>query len=467
MLKQVFQQSLQQKLSPKQIVVVRLLQLPIVELEQRVEAELEENPALEEIESREDESGNITIDDYVNSESSYKSYNSYSSSSSSMTDFPTLSVKETLQEQLESQLAYTELNERQYALALFLIRSLETDGYLRRELSALVDDIAFRLNIDTDEQELDTLLKFIQEFDPAGIAARSLQECLLIQLKRKNSTPAVEAAIAILTSQFENFGRKAYEQVKEELGLNDKSFDEAKKVIVHLNPKPGADTDAVEDRSIQVVPDFFLEIKNGEFNLILPRYSVPELKISKRYENLLKQEEKLKDKDTLAFLRQKIEAAKWFIEALQQRRDTLMRTMQTILDYQRDYFLEGDENLLRPMGLKHVAAATGLDISTISRVVNSKYIQTHFGIFALKQFFTEAATNESSGETVSVRNVKKLLAEIIEKEEKEKPLSDEALQAEMSKQGFYLARRTVTKYREQLKIPTSRERRNEYKATSL
>ncbi len=460
MLKQVLQQSLQQKLSPKQVQVIRMLQMPVMQLEQRVEKELEENPALEEVNNKEeDDTGNISIEDYVSNESSGKAYNTYSSSRTSANDFPTLSVKETLHEQLEMQLGYAGLDERQSLLALFLIRSLDTDGYLRRELQALADDVAFRLNIDTDEKELEDLLKIIQGFEPVGVAARSLQECLLIQLENKQPTDEVKIAIAILRNYFDDFSRRYYDRVKEKMYLSDEAFKEAQAVIMHLNPKPGASIDNADDRAIHVVPDFFLEIKNGMFNLTMPRYAIPELHVSRQYQNMLKREEAVKtqrDKETIAFLRQKIESAKWFIDALKQRQDTLMRTMQAILDYQHDYFLEGDEVLLRPMALKHIAAVTNLDISTISRVVTSKYIQTHFGIFALKQFFSEGIHNES-GEEVSVRNIKKLLAELVDNEDKENPLADEELKDLMKKEG--IARRTIAKYREQLNIPTSRVRK--------
>ncbi len=437
--------------------------MPVLQLEQRVEKELEENPALEEVKQTDsdEDTGNVSIEDYVSHESSAKPYNSFSSSSSSLTDFPTLSVKETLHEQLEMQLGYTNLTEPHYTLALYLIRSLDDDGYLRRDLSALADDIAFRLNIESSEEELEQILKTIQHFEPVGVAARNLQECLLIQLNSKTQSPAIKTAVRILSEQFEAFSNRYYDKVKASLGLTDEEFKEALSMIVHLNPKPGASIDNSDDRSIHVVPDFFLEIRNGEFSLTMPRYSIPDLCISQRYQDILKREERAKtrqDKDTVIFLKQKIESAKWFIDALRQRQDTLMRTMQAILDYQHDYFLEGDESLLRPMALKHIALRTSLDISTISRVVTSKYIQTHFGIFALKQFFSEGATSDT-GEEVSIRNIKKLLAELIDNEDKTKPLSDEELAEMMKKEGFNFARRTIAKYREQLNIPTSRVRK--------
>ncbi|MCL2097366.1 MAG: RNA polymerase factor sigma-54 [Bacteroidales bacterium] len=462
MLKQVLQQSLQQKLSPKQVQVVRMLQLPVLQLEQRIEKELEENPALEEvITCTEEEEGNISIDEYVNHEPSARIYNTFSSSGAVLGNFPTLSAKESLQEQLEMQLRYLHLNEQQLAIALFLIRSLDTDGYLRRNMASLVDDIAFHSNIETSEQELEAMLKTIQHFEPIGVAARNLQECLLIQLENKEQTIAVVTAITILFKQFENFSNRAFDRIKEKLQLSDENFKEALNVITHLNPKPGASIDNIDDRMNHVIPDFLLEMKNGEFQLIMPRYTIPDLRINRRYQDMLKREEKAKtkqDKEMLIFLRQKIESAKWFIDALKQRQDTLMHTMQAILDYQSDYFREGDESLLRPMALKHIAAMANLDISTISRVAASKYIQTHFGIFSLKHFFSDGATNDS-GEEMSIRNVKKILIEFIEEEDKANPLSDEELAEMMQKRGFSFARRTIAKYREQLNIPTSRVRK--------
>jgi RNA polymerase sigma-54 factor len=463
MLKQVLQQSMQQKLSPKQVQVIRMLQLPALQLEQRVEKELEENPALEEVKEVDedaDDTGNVSLEDYVSRESSYHPYNTQSTGSG-IQDFPTLSVKETLHEHLENQLGYADLDERQYTLAVFIIQSLDNDGYLRRELSALSDDIAFRLNIETSEKELNQLLCIVQGFEPLGVGARNLQECLLIQLKGRKQTPSIKAAITILEHYFDDFSQKLYDRVREQMHSSDEEFKAAMSDIVHLNPKPGASIDNADDRSTQVVPDFLLEKRNGTFHLVMPRYTLYDLRVSQRYEQLLREEERSKarrDKETIVFLKQKIESAKWFIDALKQRQDTLMRTMQAILNYQHDYFDEGDENLLRPMALKHIAAVTGFDISTISRVVTSKYIQTHFGIFSLKSFFSEGVVSES-GEKVSIRNVKKLLVELIENEDRRNPYSDEELAEKMQKEGFVFARRTIAKYREQLNIPVSRVRK--------
>ncbi|MDR3236067.1 MAG: RNA polymerase factor sigma-54 [Prevotellaceae bacterium] len=461
MLKQGLQQTLQQKLSPKQVQVIRMLQMPTLQLEQYIEKELEENPALEEsCDGTNEDNGNVSIEEYVTHESSPR-YSAYQSSSVGMTDFPTLSVKESLNEQLERQLGYANLDERRNTLALFLVQSLDGDGYLRRDLSSLADDIAFRWNIETNAKELEELLRLIQGFEPSGVGARNLCECLLIQLNNKVQTPAVQTAIQLLEHHFENFVRQYFDKIKSRMRISDEACKAAIAEIKRLNPKPGAVVDSAEDRSMHVMPDFLLEIRNGEFSITMPRYSLPSLHVSNHYRQLLQTTEKLKnkqDRDTIVFLRQKIESAKWFIDALQQRKDTLMQTMQAILDYQHDFFMEGDESLLRPMALKHIAATTGLDISTISRVVTSKYIQTHFGIFALKSFFTEGAVNES-GEEVSIRNIKKVLMTFIEEEDKNNPYSDEELAEMMQKEGFSFARRTIAKYREQLNIPTSRVRK--------
>ncbi|MDR3180908.1 MAG: RNA polymerase factor sigma-54 [Prevotellaceae bacterium] len=463
MLKQALQQSLHQKLSPKQVQVIRMLQMPALQLEQHIEKELEENPVLEEVKEADDrteENRNLSIEEYVSHGASPRAHNA-PSMVSNMLDFPTLSVKESLYEQLQQQLGFADLDERQNTLALFLIQSLDNDGYLRRDLASLVDDIAFRWNISTDEKELKKLLKIIQSFEPSGVGARDLRECLLVQLKHKAPSPEVKAAINILEHHFNDFTGRLYDKIRNRMRIGEAEFNAAVGEIVRLNPKPGGVIETVDDRTMYVVPDFLLEVRNGVFNLTMPRYTIPNLRISQRYEQLLKKEEQAKtrsDRNTLVFLRQKIESAKWFIDALKQRQDTLMKTMQSIIDYQHDFFMEGDESLLRPMALKHIAFTTSLDISTISRVVTSKYIQTHFGIFALKSFFSEGTTSET-GEEVSIRNIKRLLTQFIEEEDKKHPYSDEELAEMMQKEGFTFARRTIAKYREQLNIPTSRMRK--------
>ncbi|MDR0737580.1 MAG: RNA polymerase factor sigma-54 [Prevotellaceae bacterium] len=464
MLKQALQQTLHQKLSPKQVQVIRMLQMPALQLEQHIEKELEENPVLEEVKEADDkteDNRNLSIEEYVETQGSSSRPYTSQSMVSNMLDFPTLSVKESLYEQLQQQLGFAHLDDRQNTLASFLIQSLDNDGYLRRDLSSLVDDIAFRWNTSTDENELNNLLKIIQGFEPSGVGARDLQECLLIQLKHKTQSPEVKTAINILERHFNDFTGKLYDKVRTRMHINEAEFNAAVEEIVRLNPKPGGVIDTLDDRTMYVVPDFLLEVRNGAFNLTMPRYTIPNLRISQRYEQLLKKEEQSKtkaDRNTLVFLRQKIESAKWFIDALKQRQDTLMKTMQSIIDYQHDFFMEGDESLLRPMALKHIAFVTSLDISTVSRVVTSKYIQTHFGIFALKSFFSEGTVSET-GEEVSIRNIKKLLMQFIEEEDKKRPYSDEELAEMMQKEGFTFARRTIAKYREQLNIPTSRMRK--------
>ncbi|MDR3184310.1 MAG: RNA polymerase factor sigma-54 [Prevotellaceae bacterium] len=463
MLKQALQQTLHQKLSPKQVQVIRMLQMPALQLEQHIERELEENPVLEEVketEEKAEENRNMSIEEYVANESQTRAY-AAQPVVSNMLDFPTLSVKESLHEQLERQLGFAHLDDRQNTLALYLVQSLDNDGYLRRALPALVDDIAFRWNISSDEKELTKLLKIIQGFEPLGVGARDLRECLLIQLKHKAPSPEVKTATGILERHFNDFTGRLYDKIRTKMHIDEAEFDAAVEEIVRLNPKPGAVIETFDDRSTYVFPDFLLEVKNETFNLTMPRYTIPNLRISQRYEQLLKKEEQAKtrsDRNTLMFLRQKIESAKWFIDALKQRQDTLMRTMQSIIDYQHDFFMEGDESLLRPMALKHIASVTNLDISTISRVVTSKYIQTHFGIFALKSFFSDGTVNES-GEEVSIRKIKNLLMQFVEEENKKHPYSDEELSEMLQKEGFTFARRTIAKYREQLNIPTSRMRK--------
>jgi RNA polymerase sigma-54 factor len=463
MLKQALQQTLQQKLSPKQVQVIRMLQMPALQLEQHIEKELEENPALEEVKEADEETennGNLSVEDYAPHEAAARPY-SAQPAVSNMLDFPTLSVKETLYEQLQRQLGFANLDDRQNTLASFLIQSLDSNGYLRRDLASLVDDIAFRWNSSTDEAELKKLLKIIQNFEPSGVGARNLRECLLIQLKHKTPSPEVKVAINILEHHFNDFTNRFYDKLRTRLRISEAEFDAAVDKIIHLNPKPGGVIESMDDRSTYEVPDFLLEVRNGVLNLTMPRYTIPDLRINQRYEQLLKKEEQAKsrsDRNALIFLRQKIESAKWFIDALKQRQDTLMKTMQSIIDYQRDFFIEGDETLLRPMALKHIAFATNLDISTISRVVTSKYIQTHFGTFSLKSFFSEGTVSEA-GEEVSIRNIKKMLTQFIEEEDKRHPYSDEELSEMMQKEGFTFARRTIAKYREQLNIPTSRMRR--------
>ncbi len=468
MLSQSLQQKLQlkQKLSPLQIQTIKLLELPALELDQRVRKELEENPVLEtkETEEETDNSSEVSLNDYSGNDDSIPSYKLYVNNQSRdiKKDFPTFSVKESFHQHLEAQLGFRTLSEKEHNIALFLIGSLDDDGYLRRDLDTLSDDMAFRQGLEAGKEELTQALSVIQEFDPPGVGARDLRECLLIQIRNKEQKPLVELAATILDKYFNEFTKKHYDKILSRMNITEEELKEAIDEILKLNPKPGGNVDdSYTDRAQQVVPDFLLEIKDGEPVLTLPRFSVPELRINKRYADmLLKAADKSsrESKEAATFVKQKLDSAKWFIEALKQRQNTLLNTMKAILEFQEEYFIEGDETKLRPMVLKNIAEKTGLDISTISRVVNSKYIQTHFGIYSLKYFFSEGLMTEN-GEEVSTREIKNILAESIRTEDKRKPLTDEELVSSLNEIGYKVARRTVAKYREQLNIPIARLRK--------
>ena len=360
------------------------------------------------------------------------------------------------------QLGYRNLDKRTREIALFIIGSLDNDGYLRRDLDALCDDISFRLNIETSVDELEKILAMIQEFEPAGIGARNLQECLILQLKARKVTKAQENALTILNDYFEEFTKKHYNKIISKMGITQDELKAAIDEIIKLNPRPGGQIDdSYVEQAQQVVPDFVLEEKDGQLIMTMPKFSVPELKVNKRYASLLEKSATTNDraeKEAATFVKQKLDSAKWFIEAIKQRQNTLQNTMNAIIDFQHDYFMEGDETKLKPMVLKNIAQKTGLDISTISRVVNCKYIQTHFGIFPLKYFFSEGLMTDS-GEEVSTREIKKILMESVEQENKSKPLTDEELVAVLQQKGYRVARRTVAKYREQMNIPIARLRK--------
>lgn len=482
MLKQRLQQKLLQKLSPQQIQVIKLLEIPTMLLEQRIKKELEENPILEEgdnvnaepevenevseddVDKNDDE---FTLEDYLNDEDvpSYKLSTNNASKDDKREDIP-FSVGVTFHESLENQLGMLPLSEREHQLALYLIGNIDEDGYLRRKLSAITDDIAFALGIETNEDELEKILYIIQDLEPAGVGARDLQECLLIQLKAKGKSSSTAAtAYKILKYHFEEFTRKHYDKIAGKLGLSDDDLRDAINEIIKLNPKPGgAFNDPYNQSAQHIIPDFILEYVDGDFQLNLNSRNVPDLRISREYSEMLesysnnKESVSRQEKDAMAFVRQKIESAKWFIDALKQRQNTLLGTMEAILEYQREFFRDGDETKLRPMILKDIADKTGLDISTISRVANSKYIQTHFGIFPLKYFFSEGMQTDS-GEEVSTKEIKKILQECVDNEEKRKPLTDEQLMTILQDKGYPIARRTVAKYREQLGIPVARLRK--------
>ncbi len=467
MLKQGLQQKLQQGLSPLQIQTIKLLELPTLELEQRIKKELEENPVLDEaIDSEEPDSlapKNVSLSEYPSDDPtpSYKLYVN-NQGKDLKPQYNTFSVKESFHQNLLMQLGYRSIDERSRTIAQFIIGSLDDDGYLRRDLESLSDDIAFRQNIETTPEEVEKILMMIQEFDPVGIGARDLQECLILQIKSKLKTPTVENAIIILTDYFSEFTKKHYQKIISKMEITEDELKDAIDEIIRLNPRPGGQIDdSYIEQAQQVVPDFVLEIKDGEFVLTMPKFSIPELRINKRYSELLLSSANSSSKagkEAATFVKQKMDSAKWFVEALKQRQNTLQNTMNAIIKFQHEYFIDGDETKLKPMVLKNIAEMTGLDISTISRVVNCKYIQTHFGIYPLKYFFSEGLVNKA-GDEVSTREIKKVLSESIEVEDKHKPLTDEELVSLLSSKGYQVARRTVAKYREQLNIPIARLRK--------
>jgi RNA polymerase sigma-54 factor len=464
MLKQGLQQKQQQKLSPLQIQTIKLLELPTLELEQKIRKEIEENPVLDEItesgDPDDDSPKNVSLSEYPADDPtpSYKLYVN-NQGKDLKPQYNTFSVKESFQENLVVQLGYRKMDERSRSIAVFIIGSLDDDGYLRRDLESLSYDILLRLNIETDEQEVEKILKVIQEFEPAGVGARNLQECLLLQISPKNE--AQNRARTILEEYFEEFTKKHYAKISSKMGITQDELKEAIDEIIRLNPRPGGQIDdSYDEQAQQIIPDFLLEEKDGELIMSMPKFSVPELKVNRRYAELLMNSSPntKAGKEAASFVKQKLDSAKWFIEAIKQRQNTLQNTMNAIIDFQREYFMDGDETKLKPMVLKNIAEKTGLDISTISRVVNCKYIQTHFGIYPLKYFFSEGLMTEG-GEEVSTREIKKILVDSVDAEDKNKPLTDEELVEVLQQKGYKVARRTVAKYREQLNIPIARLRK--------
>ncbi|WP_462408384.1 RNA polymerase factor sigma-54 [Alistipes shahii] len=463
--------SLQQKLSPQQIQMIKLLELPAVQLEQRIKQEIEDNIVLEEEErSAEDEEQppqQISFDEYLREDDtpSYKSrINNFSKDDKQRPVY--LTEGRSLQEYLVEQLGYRNLPERDLRLAVYLIGSIDEDGYLRRDLESVADDIAFTMGLETTAEELERLLGIIHELEPAGIGARDLRECLLLQMAQMpvNTRPR-RLARKILTSYFDEFVKKHYEKLMARLQISEDDFRDAIAEIRHLSPKPGnLYAEGGTDTTPYIIPDFILDYQDGRFNLSLNSYNVPEVRVNRRYMEMIREmvgsdgRVREKDKEAIQFVRNKIDSAKWFISAIKQRHDTLMRTMQTILDYQQEYFKDGDKSKLRPMILKDIADRTGLDVSTISRVVNSKYVQTQFGIILLKSLFSEAMQTDS-GEEVSSYEIKNILQQCIDEEDKRRPLTDETLMDILNSKGYRIARRTVAKYREMLGIPVARLRK--------
>ena len=469
MLKQELSLKQVQRLSPLQIQTIKLIELPVQELEQRIRKELEENPVLDDSAPAEKEDGDdqqpqeISLSELKDDDSipDYRlRVNNYGKDE--RPQYNTFSVKESFTQSLMEQLGFRNLSEHEHDVAAFIIGSLDDDGYLRRDIGSLVDDLAFRMNITTDEEEVERLLRIIQDFEPSGVGARDLRECLLIQLKALKQSEDVVNAERILTDWFHEFSTKHFQKIMMKLGLSEKEMKAAMARIVKLNPSPGGQIDdSYNDQAQQIVPDFILDIENGELKLSMPRFSIPEIRINRKYAELLMDaanSSERQKKEAATFVKQKMDSAKGFVEALKQRHNTLLSTMQAIVDYQHDYFMSGDEANLRPMVLKDIAGITGFDISTISRVVNSKYIETHFGIFPLKYFFSEGLENKD-GEEVSTRELKKVLQECVENEDKHKPLTDDQLVSLMNEKGYKVARRTIAKYRDQLGIPKARMRK--------
>ena len=467
MLKQGLELKQTQKLSPLQIQTIKLIELPIQELEQRIRKELEENPVLDEdlpSDKEEDEAPReVSLSDYKDDDPipGYR-LRADNYSKDERPQYSTFSVKESFTQSLQEQLGYRSLTEHQYAVASFLIGSLDDDGYLRRSIDSIVDDLSFRANVETTEEEVLEMLKIIQEFDPAGVGARDLRECLLLQIRNCKKTPAVENAVKILKNYFNEFTNKHFQKIMTRMNISEDELKAAMAKILKLNPSPGGQIDdSYTDQAQQIVPDFLLEYRNGELQLSMPRFSVPELRVNRKYADILIEAANSSERDkkeAAAFVKKKLDSAKWFVEAIKQRHNTLYSTMQAIVDYQKDYFVDGDETHLKPMVLKDIAEKTGFDISTISRVVNSKYIETHFGIYSLKYFFSEGLENQE-GEEISTRELKKALMDCVDNENKRKPLTDDELVEKMTEKGYKVARRTIAKYRDQLGIPKARLRK--------
>lgn len=468
MIKQGLELKQVQKLSPLQIQTIKLIELPIQELEQRIRSEFDDNPVLDDSRSSEDKDDNdepkdISIDEFKNDDDipAYKlRVNNWGKDE--RPEYNTFSVKESFTQSLLDQLGFRNLDEHKMTVGRYLVCSLDEDGYLRRDLDSIVDDLAFRENVETTYDEVLAMLKVIQSFDPAGVGARDLRECLVLQLKSMRQSDEVKTALAILTEHFQEFTSKHFQKIMTRMGINEEQMKAAINKIVKLNPAPGGQIDdSYNDQAQQIIPDFLLDYVDGELKLSMPRFNIPEIRVNRKYAEMLEEAKGSTDraqKEAVTFVKQKLDSAKWFVEALKQRYNTLENTMNAILEYQHDYFIDGDETNLRPMVLKDIAEKTGFDISTISRVVNSKYIETHFGIFPLKYFFSEGLENQA-GEEVSTRELKKVLKELVDNEDKHKPLTDDQLVEEMNKKGYKVARRTVAKYRDQLGIAKARLRK--------
>lgn len=484
MLNQRLQQKMLQKLSPQQILLMKLLQIPSMALEQRIKQEIEENPVLEVDENYEKEKdsdnedfdepaketetdNDIDIRDYLDDDE-VPSYRFNAGNFSPENDYKEIpfASEAGFHASLISQLELKNLPPSKFIVGTTIIGNLDEAGYLQRELYAMVDDLAFTQGVTTTIDEVEAMLKLVQGFEPAGVAARNLQECLILQLKRNDPSPSANLAIMVLEKCFDDFTKKHYDKIQNRTHSTEEELRNAINEILKLNPKPGNAYGELPEANQYVIPDFVIEIKDGKLELTLNQRNMPELRLSRTYtemletysENKHRKEQNNVQRDAVIFIKQKIDSARWFIEAIRQRQNTLLLTMDAIMEYQRNYFLEGDETLLKPMILKDIAEIVGLDISTISRVANSKYVQTPFGTFLLKSFFSESIQNEQ-GEEVSTREIKKILIDCLAAEDKNKPLTDEELTLILKQKGYPIARRTAAKYREQLNIPVARLRK--------
>lgn len=483
---QTIQQKLLQKLSPQQIQLMKLLQVPTASLEERIKEEIEENPALELVEERQkddntddiyaegDEQGeqqeigdSVDMSDYLYDDdgeiADYKTRDDNYGDDEEPHHAP-LKTEASFYDHLVAQLGMLSLTEKEKKLSEHIIGSIDEDGYLRRDTPAIVDDLAFRQNIEATPKEIENIISMVQQFDPPGVCARDLPECLLLQLRRqKEEGKQVDTAIQAIKKYFEAFTKKHYDKIKKGLNLGDDELKEVIQQIIKLNPKPGSNIGSTNKSENYIIPDFYILNANGKLELSLNSRNAPELHISENYRDMMREYDRgtkkdKRQKEAVLFIKQKLDAARWFIDAIKQRQHTLLDTMSAIMNHQKAFFLTGDETNLKPMILKDIAEKTGLDISTVSRVANSKFVQTEFGTYRLKFFFNEALSTDSGGE-VSTREVKKILSDTVDSENKKQPLSDERLTELLQERGYNIARRTVAKYREQLNIPVARLRK--------
>ncbi len=469
------------RLTPLQIQEIRILEYTTMELEQRIEKEVEENPGLdvgaEEVEdnnqqddfnSEEDnplDNDEFNLDDYISDDDipDYRLYGSNASPDDKHEDIP-FSVGETFQEYLQGQLGLLKLSEEDHRVALYVVGNIDESGYLRRDATALVDDLLFHANIDITDEKMHEIIHLIQQtFEPAGVCAHDLQECLLLQLHRKKSTPAIDLAITILEKRYKEFTAHHYAKIMERLDVDEDTLRAAIAEITRLNPNPGNIVSNEVYTSTALIPDFIVENIDGQLTIALNNGNVPELRVNKEFNEMLQTYQSQsthtkEDKATISFIKDRIDSARWFIDAIRQRNETLLRTMRAIVSIQRDFFIEGDDMFIKPMILKDIADRTGYDVSTISRVSNSKYVQTNGGIYPLKHFFSESMTNEQ-GEEVATRAIKNALAQIIAAEDKHNPLNDDELVDALRDYGYVIARRTIAKYRKQLNVPVARLRK--------